>query len=938
MQSQSLRHTSAVVGCQVFLALVVSTFAATQTVSLSTNSLSFGNQTINTPSTAQAVTVTNTGTATLNISSTLVAGVERLDFAPLSNKCGKTLGAGAACKIWATFTPQAVGARSATIQMVDNAPGSPQVVTLTGTGTAPVATWSVPNLSFGSETIGVPSTAQAVTLTNTGNGTLTISNIATTGDYSQTNNCSTPLAPNGTCSVNVTFTPSATWARMGTILVTSNAIAPPVFLSGMGSSGGNVSLSTQTLTFASQLVGSSSGTQPVTLTNTGSAPAAIESITASGDFAQTNTCGAVLSANCAINITFTPSWSGARAGEVVVSFTDPPMLEVISLTGTGKAPNTTVAINPNQFSLTPTQTEQFQATISGVSSNNVTWAVDGIVGGNSTAGTISTSGLYTPPGAAGLHTVTATSTANTSQIANAPVFVTNNLGVFTQHNDNGRTGQNLNETVLSPANVNKTQFGKLGHFALDGYVYAQPLYVAGVAIPNQGTHNVVYVVTENDSVFAIDADAQTLLWQTSFLTPPTVTPIPATDLASGGGGNLIPQIGITSTPVIDTDLNAIFVVAATKEYQSGSGTYQWIQRLHALDIATGAELSNSPTAIQASVPGSGSGTSGGNISFNALLENQRPGLLLSDGVIYITWGSQNDQNPFHGWVVGYSETSMQRVAMFNTTPNAKEGGVWQSGFAPAADANGNIYLATGNGTFDANLGGTDYADSILRLNTAGGSLAVGDYFSPYNQGIMGADNLDLGAGGVLLLPTQPGPFPDLLIGGGKTAAIYLVNRDSMGGYGPGSDSIVQELENILNVPANSVGIRGGPAYWNGTIYVAGTGDVAKSFGLSNGLLSTFPLSASPTKNFYPGATPVVSSNGSTNGVVWVLETDGYAKSTPAILHAYDAFNLGDELYNSKMIASRDAAGGAVKFSVPTVVNGKVFVPTQTELDVYGLLP
>jgi hypothetical protein len=190
----------------------------------------------------------------------------------------------------------------------------------------------------------------------------------------------------------------------------------------------------------------------------------------------------------------------------------------------------------------------------------------------------------------------------------------------------------------------------------------------------------------------------------------------------------------------------------------------------------------------------------------------------------------------------------------------------------------------------------------------------------------------------LLLPTQPGPFPDLLIGGGKTATIYLVNRDSMGGYGPGSDNIVQELENILNVPANSVGIRGGPAYWNGQIYVAGTGDVAKSFGLSNGLLSTFPLSASPTKNFYPGATPVVSSNGSTNGVVWVLETDGYAKSTPAILHAYDAFNLGDELYNSKMIASRDAAGGAVKFTLPTVVNGKVFVPTQTELDVYGLLP
>ena len=946
MRLLSLRLTSSVVACQIFLALAISTSAASQTVSLSTNSLNFGNQTINTPSAAQAVTVTNTGTATLNISSTSVNGLERLDFAPLSNKCGKTLAAGKNCNICATFTPQAVGARSATIQMVDNAPGSPQVVTLTGTGTAPVATWSVPNLSFGSETVGVPSSAQAVTLTNTGNGTLTINNISASGDYSQTNNCTAPLAPNGTCSVNVTFTPSATWARMGTILVTSNAIAPPLFLSGMGSSGGSVGVSSPTLTFASQVVGSSSGPQAVTFTNSGSAPAAIESITVSGDYTQTNTCGAVLSASCAINVTFTPSWSGTRSGEVVVHFTDPPMLEVIGLTGTGQAPNTTVAISPRQLSLTPTQTEQFQATISGVSSTNVTWWVDGIAGGNSTVGTITTSGLYTPPGTAGTHTVTAVSTANPLQSASVPVFVTNNSGVFTQHNDNGRTGQNLNETVLSPANVNKTQFGKLGRFAIDGYVYAQPLYVAGVNVPNEGTHNVVYVVTEGDSVFAIDADAQTLLWKTNFLTPSVVTTIPSSDLAQAGGGNLVPQIGITSTPVIDQSLNAIFVVAATKEYQSGSGTYQWIQRLHGLDLGTGAEIPNSPAMIQGSVPGTGSGTSGGKISFNALLENQRPGLLLLDGVVYITWGSQNDQNPFHGWVVGYSETTMQQVAIFNTTPNAKEGGVWQSGFAPAADANGNIYLATGNGTFDANLGGTDYSDSFLRLSTSGvdtsggslTSLPVADYFSPYNQGIMGADNLDLGAGGVMLLPTQPGPFPDLLIGGGKTAAIYLVNRDSMGGYGPGSDSIVQELENILNVPANSVGIRGGPAYWNGQIYVAGTGDVAKSFGLSNGLLSTFPLSASATKNYYPGATPVVSSNGSTNGVVWVLETDGYAKSTPAILHAYDAFNLGDELYNSKMIPSRDAAGGAVKFTVPTVVNGKVFVPTQTELDIYGLLP
>lgn len=940
MRAKPVPHTLVAVISQSLLALAISISAASQTATLSTNSINFGNQTVNTSSTAQAVSVTNNGTATLNISSTSVAGAERLDFAPLSNKCGKTLGAGKSCNIWATFTPQAAGSRTATIQMVDNAPGSPQVVTLSGTGTAPVVSWSVPNLNFGSQVIGQNSSPQAVTLTNTGTGTLTINNIAASGDYSQTNNCTSPITPNGTCSVSVTFTPSGTWARMGTINVTSNAVAPPLFLSGMGSSGGNVSSSAQNLTFASQLIGSSSGPKPITLTNSGSAPAAIESITVSGDFTQTNTCGASLSASCSINVAFTPSWSGSRTGEVVVNFTDPAMLEVITLTGTGQSPNTTVAVTPRQFSLTPKQTEQFQATISGVSSTNVTWAVDGIPGGNTTVGTISTSGLYTPPSTVGAHMVKATSIANITQSATVPGFVTNNSGVFTQHNDNGRTGQNLSETVLSPANVNKTQFGKLGRFPVDGYVYAEPLYVAGVTIPNQGTHNVVYVATEGDSVFAIDADTNTLLWQTNFLTPGSVTTIPASDLAEGGGGNLIPQIGITSTPVIDTsvNVNAIFVVAATKEYQSGSGTYQWIQRLHGLDLATGGEIANSPVAIQASVTGTGSGSSGGKIAFNALLENQRPGLLLSDGVIYITWGSQNDQNPFHGWVMSYSETSMQQVAVYNTTPNSKEGGVWQSGFSPAADADGNIYLATGNGTFDANLGGTDYADSFLKLGTAGGTLTVADYFSPYNQGIMGADNLDLGAAGVLLLPDQPGPSPHLLVGGGKTASIYLVNRDSMGGYGPGSDNIVQELESILNVPAAQVGMRGGPAYWNGQLYVAGVADFVKSFGLSNGLLSTFPLSASPAKNYYPGATPTVSANGSSSGVVWVLQTDGYAKSSPAVLHAYDAANVGDELYNSKMNPSRDNAAGAVKFTVPTVVNGKVYVPTQTELDIYGLLP
>jgi hypothetical protein len=932
MQARPSRRATTLVACEVLLALVCSVSAKSQTASLSTNTLSFGDQPLGTTSAVQSVTVTNTGSVTLKFNGIGVYGVEAPDWAPISNNCNGSLQPGRSCNVSAKFTPQAAGARSATIKITDNAPNSPQPVAVTGTGVAPVASFSVPNISFGVQTVGVSSTPQAVTLTNSGTATLTISGIAANGDYTQSNNCPGSIAPNGSCTINVTFTPEVPWARMGTIVVTGNTVAPPLFLSGMGSSGGSVTTSAQSLAFATRLVGSASTPQSVTLRNSG--------ISVSGDYSETNTCDGLLSlgANCQITVTFRPTWSGSRAGKVVLTYTDPPALDVISLTGTGQSPNTTVAINPNQFSLTPTQTKQFQATISGAASTNVNWGVDGIAGGNSSVGTISTSGLYTPPGSAGTHTITATSIANSTESASIPVYVTNNSGVFTQHNDNGRTGQNLNETVLNTANVNSSQFGKLSSYALDGYVYAQPLYVQGLRIPNQGTHNVVYVATENDSVFAIDADTETLLWKTNFLNPPNVSTIPATDLAAGSGGNLIPQIGITSTPVIDTNLNAIFVVAATKEFQSGSGTYQWIQRLHGLNLTTGAEIPNSPTMIGASVTGSGSGASGGKVSFNALLENQRPGLLLLDGVVYISWGSQGDQNPFHGWVMGYSETSMQQVAVFNTTPNATEGGVWQSGFAPAADANGNIYLATGNGTFDANLGGSDYADSFLQLSTTGGTLAVADYFSPYNQGIMGADNLDLGAGGVLLLPTQPGPFPDLLVGGGKTATIYLVDRDSMGGYGPGSDNIVQELEDVLSVPAANVGIRGGPAYWNGRVYVDGVADAVKAFELSNGMLSTFPFSKSPTKNNYPGATPVVSSNGSADGLVWVLQTDGYAKGTPAILHVYDANNVGDELYNSSMNPSRDSAGPAVKFAIPTVVNGKAYVGAQSQLDVYGLLP
>jgi hypothetical protein len=939
MQTRLPRRKTAMVARQFLFAIAFSISAMSQTANLSTSALNFGNQTLGTTSAIQSVTVTNTGTATLTFNGIGLYGVENADWAPLSNTCSGGVLAGHSCTVSAKFTPQAAGARSATIKITDNAPNSPQTVALTGTGISPVVSFSVPNISFGVQTVDVSSAPQQVTLTNSGTGNLLISKIAASGDYAQTNNCSKSIAPNGSCTINVTFTPTAAWARTGTVIVTSNTIGPPLFLSGMGSSGGNVTLSAQSLSFPTETVGSSSTPQSITLTNIGSAAVRIIGISLTGDYTETNTCQGTLNlaANCKVTVTFTPTWSGSRSGNLVLNFGDPPALDVIPISGTGQAPTTTVAISPRQSSLTPTQTEQFQATIGGVASTNVTWSVDKIAGGNSSVGKISSSGLYTPPSTVSEYTITATSIANPTQTASVPVFVTSNSGVLTYHNDNARTGQNLSETVLSSANVNTNQFGKLFSYTLDGYVYAQPLYLQGVNIPGQGTHNVVYVATEHDSVYALDADgpAQTVLWHISFIDPASsITTVPSTDIT---GGDLIPEIGITGTPVIDSANNALYVVAATKELVAG--VYEYFQRLHAMDLTTGAELAGSPVVINPSVPGKGNGQSGGMVALNTLLENQRPGLLLLNGVIYIAWGSHNDQNPFHGWVVGISESPLQIVTAFNTTANAGGGGIWQGGSGLAADDDGNIFAATSNGTLDANLGGIDYGDSFLRLSTTGGTLAVGDYFSPYNQGIMGTDNLDLGSGGVLVLPDQPGPFPHLLVGGGKTATIYLVNRDSMGGYGPGSDNIVEELEDVLLVPsAGDVGIRGLSAYWNGHLYTGAVADVVKAFDLWNGLLSTFPFSESLTKNFYPGATPSVSSNGNARALVWVLETDGYAKSNAAVLHVYPASNLANELYNSKMNASRDGAGPAVKFAVPTVANGKVYVGAQSQLNIYGLLP
>lgn len=500
------------------------------------------------------------------------------------------------------------------------------------------------------------------------------------------------------------------------------------------------------------------------------------------------------------------------------------------------------------------------------------------------------------------------------------------VAVTTQHNDNYRTGQNTSETVLTPAKVNKAQFGKKFSQVVDGYVYAQPLYVPGVTIPGKGTHNVVYVATEHDSVYAFDADSNAgananPLWQVSFINPGAgINVVTSNDVSCT---DLIPEIGITGTPAIDVSTGTMYLVAKTKE----NGNY--VQRLHALDIASGAEKFGGPLTIQAQVTGTADGTK--KVTFDPFREAQRAGLLVQNGRVYITWASHCDIGPYHGWVMAYDAQTLQQRGVWNSTPNGGLGGVWQSGAGLAADSANLLYLASGNGTFDKDQGGKNFGDSIVKMGfSAGGKLIVKDYFTPHDQAFLESTDLDLGSGGVLLIPDRPGKkHPYVLVQVGKEGTIYLTSRTRMGHFNAADDNQIYQ-----NLPGAVGGMWGMPAFWNNNVYFGGVGDNLKmfSFDAVAGLLSTGPVSNTGTFFDYPGTTPSISANGTSNGIVWALQTD----RNPQVLHAYDATNLGTEFYNSTQNATRDNAGKPVKFAVPTVANGRVYVGAQKQLNVFGL--
>ncbi|MFM0687980.1 pyrrolo-quinoline quinone [Paraburkholderia strydomiana] len=497
--------------------------------------------------------------------------------------------------------------------------------------------------------------------------------------------------------------------------------------------------------------------------------------------------------------------------------------------------------------------------------------------------------------------------------------------VLTYHNDLARTGQYLAETTLTPANVNPTGFGKVAFLAADGKVDAQPLYVSN--LPIGGTaHNVVYVVTEHASVYAFDADTNTQLWQRSLLGSGETT---SDDRHCG---QITPEIGITSTPVIDRTRGTAGVLYAVAMSKDASGGIH--QRLHAIDLVTGSEALGGPTEITATYPGTGANSSNGVTAFDPQQYAERQALTLVNGNVYLAWTSHCDQGTYGGWVMAYSADTLSQTSALNLTPNGSEGSVWMSGAGMASDG-AFLYLLDANGTFDATLNAQgfpiagDYGNAFLKLSTSP-RLGVADYFATFDTVVQSARDADLGSGGALVLPDQAdasGTTRHLALGAGKDSKIYVVNRDSMGKFNTSANQIWQEIDGQL--PG---GVFGMPAYYNHVVYFGSVGDNLKAFPVTAALLATSPASRSPGTFPYPGATPSVSANGASNGIVWAAENGAVGA-----LHAFNAGDLSQELYNSNQSGTRDTFGAGNKFITPMIAHGHVYVGTTNGVAVFGLL-
>ena len=622
--------------------------------------------------------------------------------------------------------------------------------------------------------------------------------------------------------------------------------------------------------------------------------------------------------------------SGTKFDVVVSNVSGNATSASATLTVNAVAP--TIITQPANETVNAGQTATFSVTAAGTAPLSYQWQENGA---NITG---ATSASYTTPvtttnDSGEQFRVTVTNSAgnimsNTATLTVNPANTASTVDVVTYHYDNLRTGQNLNEMILTPANVISTKFGKLGSFSVDGRVDAQPLYLSAVTIPGKGTKNVLYVVTEHDSIYAFDADSvngttSASLWKSTALLSGEQ---PSDDR---GCGQVSPEIGITSTPVIDRTRNAIYIVAMSKD---GSGNY--FHRLHALDLTTGAELFGGPRTVTATFPGTGANSSGGNVVFDAKKYKERPGLLELNGTIYTTWSSHCDAGPYTSWVMSYNADTLAQTSILNLVPNGNEGGIWMAGAAPSADAAGNIYFIIGNGDFDTTLNSSGFptngncGNCFAKISSTV-PMKLLDYFTPLNTVSESNADTDFGSGGQLLLPDLldgNGQTRHIGVGAGKDGNIYVVDRENMGKFNSGSDQIYQQI----NSQIGSVWSK--PSYFNNTVYYGAVSDNLKAFPITAGKLAGTPASKSSHQFGYPGTTPSISASGATNGIVWAIENSG------AVLYAYDATDLTKMLYNSSQAPNNRDAFSGNKFITPMVANGKVYIGTPNSVAVFGLLP